>query len=117
MAIKEAAKWSVQDTNRAISSFCFHQLLCRVFSKSSCPFVLKGGQSVLARIIDARITRDIDLTTSELSLEQALDELRALAKVDLGDFISFVFVGTRPIKEEDEYRDGCTVLFCVFAPA
>ena len=114
MAIKEAARRSTQDTNRAISSFYLHRLLCRVFSKNPCPFVLKGGQGVLARIADARTTRDVDLTTSELSLGQALDELRALAEVDLGDFISFVLVGTRPIKEEDEYRDGCTVQFDAF---
>lgn len=61
MAVKEAAKKSPLDTNRAIAGFYFHRLLCRVFSDPDSPFVLKGGQSVLARTVDARATRDIDL--------------------------------------------------------
>lgn len=32
MAIKEAAKASELDTNRAIANFYFHRFLCRVFS-------------------------------------------------------------------------------------
>ena len=52
MAVKEAAKKSPLDTNRAIAGFYFHRLLCRVFSDPDSPFVLKGGQSVLARTVD-----------------------------------------------------------------
>lgn len=51
MAVKEAAKNSPLDTNRAIAGFYFHRLLCRVFSDPDSPFVLKGGQSVLARTV------------------------------------------------------------------
>lgn len=61
MAVKAAAKASPLDTGRAVSGFYFHRLLCRVFSKPSSPFVLKGGQSMLARTMDARATQDIDL--------------------------------------------------------
>lgn len=61
MAVKEAAKKSPLDTNRAIAGFYLHRLLCRVFSGPDSPFVLKGGQNVLARTVDARATRDIDL--------------------------------------------------------
>lgn len=43
MAIKEAAKASPLDTNRAIASFYFHRFLCRVFADPGSPFVLKGG--------------------------------------------------------------------------
>ena len=63
MAIKDAAKASPLDTNRAIASFYFHRLLYRVFSEPGTPFVLKGGQGMLARTADARATRDIDLAT------------------------------------------------------
>lgn len=52
MAVKAAAKKSAMDTNRAISGFYFHRLLCRIFSVEDCGFVLKGGQSMLARTID-----------------------------------------------------------------
>jgi len=48
MAVKAAAKDSPLDTGRAISSFYFHRLLCRIFSDSDRKFVLKGGQSMLA---------------------------------------------------------------------
>lgn len=58
MAVKAAAKKSSMDTNRAISGFYFHRFLCRVFSDGGNGFVLKGGQSMLARTIDARYARD-----------------------------------------------------------
>lgn len=61
MAVKAAATASRLDTNRAIASFYFHRLLCRVFAGGNDAFVLKGGQSMLSRTVDARATRDIDL--------------------------------------------------------
>lgn len=114
MAVKEAAKKSSLDTNLAIRSFYHHRFLCRVFSGHSSPFALKGGHSMLARTIDARLTRDIDLTTSELRLEDALAELKELASADLDDFVTFVFSSATPIKSEDEYREGYAVRFDAF---
>lgn len=113
MAVKAAAKKSPLNTSRAISSYYFHRLLCRIFSDSNSPFVLKGGQSVLARTIDARVTRDIDLLTTEETLSVALKELERLAKVDLDDFLVFRLSKAEPIKTEDEYRDGIKVCFAV----
>lgn len=111
MAVKEAAKASPQDTGRAIAGFYFHRLLCRVFANGNSSFVLKGGQSVLARTLGARTTRDIDLLSRRSNLEDALAELRALVQQDLGDFISYEFIGAEPIKTEDEYRSGLSVSF------
>jgi hypothetical protein len=111
MAIKEAAKASSMDTNRAISGFYFHRLLCRVFSEDDSPFVLKGGQGMLARTVNARATRDIDLLSNISELEEALKELKRLAAIDLGDFITFEFENTHPIKTEDEYRTGIKISF------
>ena len=48
---------------------------------------MKGGLGMLARTIDARATRDIDLATEELGVEDAVAELKELASIDLGDFI------------------------------
>ena len=101
MAVKEAARKSPLDTNRAIAGFYFHRLLCRVFSDPDSPFVLKGGQSVLARTVDARATRDIDLLARETSVEAAVADLRRLAGIGLGDFISFSFDKAEPIKADD----------------
>ena len=44
MAIKAAAAKSSAETGRAVTSFYFHRLLCRVFSSENTTFVLKGGQ-------------------------------------------------------------------------
>ena len=111
MAVKEAAKNSPLDANRAIAGFYFRRLLCRVFSDPDSPFVLKGGQSVLARTVDARATRDIDLLARETSVEAAVADPRRLAGIGLGDFISFSFDKAEPIKADDEYRNGMKVWF------
>ena len=111
MAITAAARASNMDTGRAVTGFYFHRLLCRVFSTPDSLFLLKGGQSILARTINARATRDIDLLAKGVSLEQALAELREFAAVDLDDFITFEYVGAEPIKAEDEYRTGLNVSF------
>ena len=111
MAVKEAAKKSPLDTNRAIAGFYFHRLLCRVFSDPDSPFVLKGGQSVLARTVDARATRDIDLLARETSVEAAVADLRRLAGIGLDDFIRFSFDKAEPIKADDECRSGMKVWF------
>ena len=98
MAVKAAAKASPLDTNLAISGFNFYRLLCRVFSEKDRKFALKGGLSVLARTVDARATRDIDLLAQETELGAAVEELRRLASVDLGDFMAFRFDKAEPIK-------------------
>ncbi|WP_350454318.1 nucleotidyl transferase AbiEii/AbiGii toxin family protein [Slackia heliotrinireducens] len=114
MAVKDAAKASPLDTNRAIAGFYFHRLLYRVFSEPGTPFVLKGGQGMLARTADARATRDIDLATDRLGVDAAVDELKRLAAKDAGDFVAFEFRSVAPIRGEDEYRDGYTVAFDAF---
>jgi hypothetical protein len=111
MAVKQAAKNSKQDTNRAISGFYFHRLLCRVFDGNSDEFVLKGGQGMLARTIDARATRGIDLLSMSDNLDDALQSLRRMAEKNLDDFLYFEYVGSEPIKASDEYRNGLSVKF------
>ena len=104
MAVKDAAKNSAIDTGRAVSGFYFHRLLCRIFADGNESFVLKGGQGMLARTIDARATRDIDLLSMRNDLESALADMKRLAQKDLDDFVSFEFIDARPIKVDDEYR-------------
>ena len=65
MAVKSAASASPMDTGRAVSAFYFHRLLCRVFAGGNGSFVLKGGRAMLARTVDARATRDINLLSTE----------------------------------------------------
>ena len=112
MAVRDAARASKIGTSAAISNFYFHRLLCRVFSSGEATFILKGGMGLLARTIDAReATRDTDLATCVLSLEDAVEELKVLAKEDMGDFVTFRYEKTEPIRVDDEYRDGSKVTF------
>lgn len=111
MAVKDAAKASARDTNRAIAGFYFHRLLCRVFSEPEPNFVLKGGLGMLARVPDARYTRDIDLSTDAYSAEEAVTELRRLAAKNLGDYVTFRFEGAERIRLDDGYRSGHKVTF------
>ena len=109
MAMKEAAKASPLDTGRLVSGFYSHRLLCRVFSGDEHRFVLKGGQSMLARTIDARMTRDIDLLSTRDNLDDALSDLISLAQMDLGDHVVFEIDKVRKIKVDDDYRSGVSV--------
>ncbi len=111
MAVKSVAERSPMDTGRAISGFWFHRLLCRVFAEGNDRFVLKGGRAMLARTIDARATRDIDLLARGDNLDQAIAELKELTAADLGDHVRFVFSEANPIKADDEYRSGAKIVF------
>ena len=111
MAVTAAARKSGMDVGHAVTGFYFHRLLCRIFSVPDSPFLLKGGQSMLARTPSARATRDIDLLAQGTDLDEALSELRRLASLDLGDFVRFEFAGSKPIKAEDDYRSGLKVTF------
>lgn len=111
MAVKEAAKASPIDTNKAIKNFYLDRLLCRVFSEEEPAFILKGGQSMLARTVDARVSRDIDLLYGKVDLDEALSELERLAMIDLGDFLEYRLGKVTPITAEMEYREGYNVSF------
>ncbi len=117
MAVKEAAKASDQDTNRAIASFYYRRFLCRVFSEPDSRFVLKGGRGILARTTRARYSRDADVAADFQSVDEALGALKKLAMLDLGDFVVFEFARAEPIKVEDDYREGLRVSFDVIMGA
>ena len=87
-AVKAAARRSGRDVGKAIAAFWRDRLLCRVFSTPEPEFVLKGGQGMLAKVPDARETRDIDLLGTSGNLDEALDELKALSSKDLGDYLT-----------------------------
>lgn len=110
-AVREAARKSPRDTSKAIAGFYRDRLLCRIFSERSPRFVLKGGQSQLARRIDARETRDIDLVGVTAEIEEALEDLKRLASIDLHDNIEFRFLDSKPIPVSQEYRTGLRVNF------
>jgi hypothetical protein len=106
-AIAEAASKAVKlnplKTKSEYIAFV-HQdrLMCRIFSDGeNSRWVLKGGNGMLARIPNARSTRDIDVVTDGTSAEEAIEDLITLAKVDLGDFFYFTHVKTDDILESE----------------
>lgn len=121
-AIKDAAKKAAQadpslDVNKRIQLEHFNRFLSRVFSEGEdSEWVLKGGAGMLARIPSTRSTRDIDLYRKGFTLDQALEDLRRLASIDLGDHFRFEYASHELSIAADAqpYTDGYRVSFNVF---
>lgn len=111
MAVKEAARKSSRDTNRAIADFYNGRLIERIFSEDRPAFVLKGGRGMLARSIKARYTRDTDFAFRGEDIEEAASELKRIAAIDLDDFLEYRFVSAAPIVQDQECRDGYRMVF------
>jgi hypothetical protein len=77
--------------------FVYDRFLARVFADPSSPWVLKGGTAVLARVNDARHSKDVDLLRSLGDIDDALEALRAAVAVDLDDYFRFVVGTVRPV--------------------
>ena len=91
------------------------RFLCRVFiDDTQSTWVLKGGTSMIARIPNGRLTKDVDLYSAVGGLEDALEELRRLAEADLSDFFSFVYLSHGPILEAQVAASGYEVQFDVY---
>ena len=97
MALKEAARRSGRDVNRAMADFWHGRLLERVFSEDDPSFVLKGGRGMLARTPSARYTRDTDMAYGGADADEAVSELRRLAAIDLGDHVEYRFMSESPM--------------------
>lgn len=108
-----AAERSGRDVDRLIREARFDRFLCRVFIAGGDRFLLKGGTGMLARIPEARATRDIDLAAASTTIGQAVTDLRAAAAHDLHDFFRFEYLDHKPLLAGDNqpYTDGVRVRF------
>lgn len=90
-----------------------NRLLARVFTASDPGWVLKGGTSTLVRLPDARATKDIDLLRENRTLQTAIQELKELASVNLGDFFRFTLLTTASTLEGNDQgaREGAVLTF------
>lgn len=70
--------------------FLYDRFLARVFTHAPDPWVLKGGTALLARVRDARHSRDVDLNRTTGTLDAAVQEIRAATATDLDDHVRFV---------------------------
>jgi hypothetical protein len=98
--------------------FAYDRLLARAFSGPDADrWVLKGAGALLARLPDARHSRDIDLaygiadgrrvdTDTRVAVEpgEADEALRSAADRDLGDFFRFEIAKSSPLQEAAKGR-------------
>ncbi|MCL2137587.1 MAG: nucleotidyl transferase AbiEii/AbiGii toxin family protein [Coriobacteriia bacterium] len=104
-AVKEAARKSNRPVQVIQEEYYRSRLLARIFTNDTPSFVLKGGAGILARIPDARRTRDIDLYASDdFEIDESINELVKLASLDLGDFYRFELVSVNRYQQEATYR-------------
>jgi len=121
-AIKEAARRaSTGDTSVSVSERIrqehFRRFLSRVFSDDArSEWLLKGGTGVLARVPSARATKDVDLYREGYTLDEALVDLRRLAKIDLDDHFRFEYAShiDSLAGPEQPYAEGYSVIFDVY---
>lgn len=86
---KALAVDSSSDSGAIVRRFVFERFLARVFHHPERPWVLKGGTALLARVHDARTTKDIDLYRRDRDLAAAVRELREVVEIDLADHFRF----------------------------
>lgn len=84
------AKQRGVESASVLRGFVFDRFLARVFTPLDGPWVLKGGNAVLARVQGARATKDLDLLHEPDDLDAAVAALRRLLGIDLGDHFRFV---------------------------
>ena len=66
---------------------------------------------MLARLQDARRTKDVDFATTASSVAEAVDDLLGLIEANLSDYLEYRFIRTSPILGDEDYRDGIRLTF------
>ena len=87
----EAKRDPTRDAQTRQRLFCFNRLLSRVFSHPEAAngtWALKGAASLMARLREARASKDVDIATKE-SLDAAERVFREAAATSTGDFLRF----------------------------
>lgn len=88
--LKTAAKTTGRGMQELQREFLFQRFLALVFAEPDGPWVLKGGVGLLMRVPQARFSKDLDLLhLEEPTIEEAVDELRALTAPREGDHLRF----------------------------
>lgn len=117
-AVKKAVRESGVEAGVGYRQALRDRFLCRVFSGGNEAFVLKGGSGLLARIPDARATRDLDFATKKKgSAADALAEMKRVAAIDLGDWCRFVLTKHEESMDENGYSRLLKLRFATFVGA
>ncbi|MBQ9002491.1 MAG: nucleotidyl transferase AbiEii/AbiGii toxin family protein [Eggerthellaceae bacterium] len=103
-ALKKAVREAGMDPGIGYRQGLRDRFLCRVFGDKDERFILKGGGNMLARIPDARNSRDLDFATSKRETkESALEALDELLSNDLGDWCRFVLEDCEESMDDNGY--------------
>lgn len=117
-ALKRAIREGDGDVGAAYRQALRDRFLCRVFRGGNRDFVLKGGSGMLARIPDARATRDVDFgLLASMDSVDAVDELVRLASADLGDFCRFELTKTEERVDDNGYSRLLKLRFASYVGA
>ena len=85
--------------------FLHERFLARVFSGPDEHWALKGGVGMLVRVPPlARYSRDIDLQHLSANVDEAVAELREIARLDLGDFLRFQVGEPQRVSTDEGFR-------------
>ncbi|MPV50655.1 nucleotidyl transferase AbiEii/AbiGii toxin family protein [Pseudactinotalea sp. HY160] len=102
-SIGDRARNAAQGTGRRPGDlqrqFVYSRFLARVFQDET--WVLKGGVAVLARVIDARHSKDIDLLAALTDIDDAVLSLRAACGRKADDPFTFQITGRTPTRDND----------------
>lgn len=103
-ALKKAIASAGGDRGERYRQMLRDRFLCRVFSSGDNELVLKGGSGLLARIPDARATRDIDFGHGgRADADAVLEKLNAAVSCDLGDWCRFELTRCEESLDENGY--------------
>lgn len=103
-ALKKAIAAAGGDRGERYRQMLRDRFLCRVFSAEGNELVLKGGSGLLARIPDARATRDIDFGHGgDAEADVVLRKLNAAVSRDLGDWCRFELTKCEESLDENGY--------------
>lgn len=108
-AIKDRLRQIARETGFSIDElqrqFAYDRALARVFAADDADrWVLKGAGALLARLVDARHSKDIDVfyTEQDASTGEACDALRQSLDHDIGDYFGFEILRITALQEEDK---------------
>lgn len=117
-ALKRAVREAGGDPGAGYRQALRDRFLCRVFRGGRSDLVLKGGSGILARIPDARATRDVDFgLVVPLDADSAVADLVERASVDLGDFCRFELTRREERMDENGYSRLLKLRFSTFVGA
>lgn len=101
---KQDPRYTVNELQR---QFAYDRILSRCFAtEDALRWVLKGAGALLARLPEARHSKDIDLYYTERAagIEEATAALRAAADRDIGDHFRFEVTKTTALQERAKGR-------------